>query len=505
MWRWAQIGVGSVVVALGAAGILVATHWPFTRGTVVRSLEQTFASTVEVKTFRVTYFPPGCVMEGVTFRRNSNANTPPVGSANQLTIEGSYAGFVMFPKRIPRVKVQGLHVFASAETERAGKEASAGAGADASNVVIGEIAADGAVLEFLSASEDGEAKPVKFEISKLAVDGAGGDRALAFHVVMKNVTPPGEIRADGQFGPLKRDHVGQSAASGAYSFEHADLGVFPGIGGTLGSTGKFAGVLEKLNVDGSTDVPDFEVDHSGKPVHLKTDFAAVVNGMNGDVALNLVRAEFGKTSLVARGEVAGKTGVTGKTVSFSGTQERGTIQDWLRLLAKAEKPAMTGAMNFRAEVKVPPGERKFLERVDLRGDFSIGAADFTKPDTQKAVDELSKVAMGGKPKDDPPPVEESMKGHVEMKNAVATFTDLYFGAPGTLAHMHGTYGILTQKIDLHGNLRVDNKLSNGATGVKAALLKVAEPFFKKKKQAEIVPIRMGGTFSQVTYGLDVIP
>ena len=192
---------------------------------------------------------------------------------------------------------------------------------------------------------------------------------------------------------------------------------------------------------------------------------------------------------------------------LDGTQQQGTIQDWLRLLAKAEHPAMEGPMTFRAQAQVPPGERQFIERVNLQGDFVIGSADFTKPSTQKQVDNLSQVAMGGKPMpDEAPPVgvEANMKGHVEMKNAIATFTDLYFGVPGALAHVHGTYGILTEKIDLHGDLRVDSKLSKGATGIKAVLLKVAEPFFKKKRHGEIVPIKMGGTFSHPSYGLDVV-
>ena len=41
--------------------------------------------------------------------------------------------------------------------------------------------------------------------------------------------------------------------------------------------------------------------------------------------------------------------------------------------------------------------------------------------------------------------------------------------------------------------------------MKAVLLKVAEPFFKKRKQAEIVPIKMGGTYPNPSYGLDVMP
>jgi hypothetical protein len=505
---WIKIGVVVVLVALGIAGAAIATHWPFTRGSVIEALEQTFAGTVEVKSFQVTYFAPGCVLEGVTLRRNvdhqGDPKTPAIASAERLTIQGSYAGFFMFPKRVPRVKVEGLRVFASPESERAGTQPLP-AHADQVKVVIEEISADEAILEF-SSGEVG-ARPLKFEIHKLTLNGVGHGRVMAFHAALRNPMPPGEIRTDGQFGPLRRDDPGKTRASGSYVFEHADLGAFAGIAGTLSSAGKFDGLLEQLEVAGNTDVPNFEVDHSRKhTVRMKTEFAATVNGMNGEVVLKSVSAEFGKTSLVVRGKVADKAGAAGKTVTLVGMQKQGTIEDWLQLLAKAERPAMTGAMNFRVQVEVPPGERDFIDRVNLQGDFAIGSADFTKPTTQNAVDTLSQVALGGKPNEAPPAaVEESMKGHVEMKEMVATFTDFDFGVPGALAHMHGTYGILTKKVDLHGTLRVDNKLSNGATGIKAVLLKVAEPFFKKKKQAEMVPIKMGGTYPNPSYGLDVMP
>lgn len=509
--RWIKIAAGVVVAVLAIAAVVVGMHWPFTREGVVRALEQTFASSVEAQSFHVTYFTPGCVMEGVTFRRNLDGRSPAIATAAKLTIQGSYAGFFAFPKRIPRVKVEGLHVFASPESERLGNQALPAAGADQTVVVVGEITADGAVLEF-SSGEKG-AVPAKFEVHRLTLNGAGHGRAMAFHAALKIPTPPGEVRADGQFGPLKRDDVGQTAASGEYSFDHADLGAFAAIGGTLSSTGKFGGVLSQLEVAGKTDVPDFELDRSGHPLDLKTQFAATVDGMNGDVALKSVVVTFGKTSLYVRGDVTGATAAegkaeaSGKTVSLAGAQQQGSIQDWLKMLAKAEHPAMAGTMNFRVQARVPPGEASFIRRVNLTGDFTIGSADFTKPTTQKAVDGLSQVAMGDKPNDDPAAVEETMQGHVEMKNAVANFSDLYFYVPGVKVHMHGTYGILTEKIDLHGHLRVDHKLSNGTSGLKGAFLKVAEQFFrssKKVKNAEIVPIKMGGTFSEPTYGLDII-
>lgn len=499
--RWIKIGVVLVAAAIGCAGVLVATHWPFTRGKVIRSLEQTFASTVEFKTFRVTYFTPGCVAEGVTFRRNADQGAPPVATAGKITIQGSYPGFFMFPNRLSRVKVEGLHVFASPQSERAGNEPRPAS--DQAKVIIGEIVADGAVLEF-SSGERG-ADSLKFAIHKLTLNAVSDDQPMSFHTTLRNPTPPGEIRADGQFGPLRRETSGQTAASGSYVFEQADLGAFPGIGGTLSSTGKFNGVLEALEVAGTTDVPDFEVTRSGHSVHLKTQFEAMVNGMDGDVALRSIGAQFGHTTLLSHGQVASKANSDGKTASVTGTEQQGTIQDWLRLLAKAERPALTGAMSFRAQVQVPPGKRSFIERVNLQGDFAIGAADFTQPTTQQKVDGLSQVALGEKQNDDPASVVENLKGHVVMKDATATFSDFFFGVPGALAHVHGTYGILTEKIDLHGDLRVDNKLSKGTTGMKSALLKVAEPFLKKKNAGEIVPIKIDGTFSEPSYGLDLTP
>jgi len=202
--------------------------------------------------------------------------------------------------------------------------------------------------------------------------------------------------------------------------------------------------------------------------------------------------------------VAKKADSEGKTISLDATEQQGRIQDWLRLLAKADPPAFTGAMNFRVQVQVPPGKGSFIERVNLLGDFGIDAASF-KPTTQEKVDNLSQLAQGEKKNDDPASVVENLKGHVVLNHAIATFSSLSFSVPGALAHVHGTYGLLTEQLNLHGTLQVDNKLSKGSTGVKSVLLKSVEPFFKKKKTGEIVPIKIGGTFGHPSYGLDVKP
>jgi hypothetical protein len=175
------------------------------------------------------------------------------------------------------------------------------------------------------------------------------------------------------------------------------------------------------------------------------------------------------------------------------------------MLSKGDRPALTGAMNFKAEITVPAGDRNFIQRVDLTGDFGISAASFTRPATQKNVDNLSRLAKGEKEDSDPGSVIENLKGQVVLKDAIARFTSLSFSVPGAQARMHGTYALLNERIDLHGTLQVDNKLSKGTGGMKSFLLKSFEPFLKKKEAGEVVPIKIDGTFAHPSYGLDLTP
>jgi hypothetical protein len=500
--RWIKICGLLAFVVIGSATLSVASRWPFTRDTVVRALQEKFASTVKFKAFYGTYFTPGCIVEGVTFRRNGDRNAPPIATIEKLIIQGSYPGFFTTPKRIRRVKVEGLHVFVSPRSERAGNEARPAGSLEQFALILEEIIADGAVVEFAS-GESGTA-PLKFQIHKLTLNSVADDRPMSFHAVLQNPKPLGEIRADGQLGPLRTENVGQTVLSGSYVF-HSDLDAFPGIAGTLSSSGNLKGVLEQIEVEGTTDVPDFEVTRSHHAVHLKTQFQAIVDGMDGDVVLQSVHAQFARSSLVSQGQVANEAGSDGKTLSLVGTEQQGHIQDWLRLLAKADRPAVTGAMNFRAQVRVPPGNRRFIEKVNLQGDFGIDGAGFTHPATQEKIDNLSQVAQGEKQNDDPASVVENLKGHVVLKDAIAAFSDFSFSVPGALAHVHGTYGLLTEQINLHGTLRVDNKFSKTSKGTKSFLLKFVEPLLTKQNAGEIVPIKIGGTFSDPSYGLDLAP
>jgi hypothetical protein len=152
---------------------------------------------------------------------------------------------------------------------------------------------------------------------------------------------------------------------------------------------------------------------------------------------------------------------------------------------------------------------------------------FSKPSTQEDVDKLSAGARGEKEKakdknakddakdkdkddkdkdkdrSDPETVLTGLNGQVNLLGGSARFSDLSFGVPGATARLHGTYDLIDHKIDLRGQMQVDTQISNTSSGTKAFLLKVMEPFFKKKRKGEIVPIRIAGTYEHPTFGLDL--
>jgi hypothetical protein len=126
---------------------------------------------------------------------------------------------------------------------------------------------------------------------------------MSYNVRMQNPEPPGEITSSGHFGPFNPHDPGQTALSGTYSFHRGDLSVFDGIAGIVSSEGKFSGHLEHVDAQGTTDVPDFEVDPSGHKGHLATHFEGSLNGTNGDVVLNDVNATYVNTKITAKGTV----------------------------------------------------------------------------------------------------------------------------------------------------------------------------------------------------------
>jgi hypothetical protein len=465
--------------------------WPFEQKSVIENLQEAADSQVKIRAFHRTYFPyPGCILEGVVFQHQDGSE--PLMTVEKLTIRGTYWGTLR--RQVSLIQAEGLHIFIPAF----------GSGqhfhSERSTITVGEMVANGATLEF--ASRQAGVAPLRFDIRDASLHDVGWNGPLTYRLKVHNPEPPGEVTTTGKFGLWNENDPAQTAISGEYKFERADLSVYQGISGFLSSAGKYDGKLDHIDISGATDTPDFEVKSGGHPVHLKTEFSAFVDAMHGDTFLNRVDAHFRNTHVVAEGSIAGSATRRGKVALLRLSVRSGRIEDLLGLFVKQDRPPMSGAVSLQAKVEIPSGPTPFLKKVKLGGAFGIGSGEFSQPSTQEGVNKLSAGALGEKNTDDPETVLTDLTGQVTLENGVANFGDLSFGIPGAHARVHGTCGLIDEKVDLRGQMRVDSKISNTTSGAKALLLKVMDPFFKKRKKGEVLPVRISGTYEKPLFGLD---
>jgi len=503
-FRWILLAISICAVVFLA---IMAAKWPFTREAMTKRLERASSAQVEMRGFHSTYFPfPGCVADDVVFRQKTAPGqrpADPIITVRKLTIESTFAGLLSKPGRIRRIVADGLLIHVPHGGVSLHSEASSGS----DQTVIEELRADNAVLE-LATGQTAEKKLV-FQIHSAQFHNIGGGQAVPFQVSLHLPVPPGEVESSVSIGPWKDEKgtVRSTAISGKYVLNRANLGVFKALGGTVSSRGEFSGNLEKLNVAGMTDSPNFEVKQSGHQFHLSTQFRGLLDMKNGDLVLPSLEARLGNTTLLAHGSVSGKP----KTVTLDVTHGQGKIQDLILLFSDAKSSPMLGPVVFQTQIVLPPEHRPFKERVRLTGNFNISRARFTSTNTQKDVDQLSERAEGKKDKekdydqdDDENGFEQVMtdlKGNVIMKDGVATFSPVSFAVPGADADMKGTYSLLTKRVNMRGKMRMLATVSQASTGAKSIFLKVLDPFYKKKKKgagAE-VPIRMTGTYGHTHF------
>ena len=485
------IAAATVCLAASLAGYFWNRIWPFAENAVVQDLAEASDSTVKIRTSHRTYFPiPGCVLEGIEFHHGPDHWT--LITIEKLTIEGSYSGILR--RHVTRVKAEGGRVFIPPFGSNVTFQSQHSA------LVVEELVANGAVVEF--AASDPQQKPVRFEATAAVLHDVQWGHPIDFQLKVRNPEPPGEITTWGRFGAWTTGTPQETPISGEYTFEHADLAVYGGIAGTLSSNGKYSGILGHIDIAGSTDVPDFEVKSGGHKVRLTTQFSAFVDAIHGDTFLKRVDAHFGRTNLIAEGSIAGSKGSKGKAARLDLTSGQARIEDILGLFTTARRAPMSGSVEFKAKAEIPSGKEPFLEKVKLKSSFGIDNGSFSKPETQKNVNELSAGARGEN-MEDAETVLTDLKGSVVLNTGTASFSDLSFGIPGASAGMYGTYNILNHKIDMHGRMQVDTKISKTSTGVKALLLKVMDPFFKKRKKGEVVPVHITGTYEHPRFGLDL--
>ena len=472
---------------------------------LVAALSERFDSEVELRDLNVSVLPRLRVAgEGLVLRYKARTDVLPLIAIKSFSAEASLFGLLGRPLRLKRVYLDGLEINVPPGGMDIDGQEGRGAGANRSRpreapLVVEDLLAESAQLRILRRRPG---KPPRlFEIHHLSMQDTGSDVPWRFRAALTNPTPPGRVETEGTFGPWVTGRPSSTALQGKYEFRDADLGVFAGIRGKLDSTGTFGGVLERIEVDGRVEVPDFALDDVGSPVRLVAQFHSIVDGTSGNTWLQPVDAQFRDTKIRCTGGVVEEEGENGRTVSLDVVMTEGRIEDVLRLAAKTRSPPMIGGMKLRAKFVLPPGKRDVIEKMRLDGSFEILSARFTKGSVQAKVRELSQKARPGK-EDPRERVASNFKGRFVLRSGVINLSNVSFSVPGARVDVGGRYTMRAESLDFRGTVRLAAKLSQMTSGVKSVLLKLVDPLFRRDN-ATIIPVTVQGTVDEPKVRLDI--
>ena len=507
---WVAVAAAVIVLVLVvAAEIAIHRAGPILKARIIETLSSRFDSRVELKGLDVTIlhglevsgdglkiYPPDSVVA-------AGANRPLI-AIGHFTFHSGLLGLFREPMHVSLVKVTGLQIDIPPREMRQQASEKSGKHGGSIKIAVDKIVCDNSRLIIGTAKPDKQ--PKHFELKHIELHDVGPNAPWQYDATLTNAIPRGEIHAAGTFGPWQTDSPGDSAVTGHYTFDHADLGTIKGIGGILSSTGEFKGQLNKIVVDGTTETPDFSLDTANHPVFLHTQFHAIVDGTNGDTRLEPVNAKLGNSSFTTSGAVIDIKG-QGHTIDLDVDIRQGRVQDFLDLAVNTQPPVMTGAISTKTKLHIRPGKERVVEKLSFKGNFALVGIHFSNPQVQDKVDMLSLRARGEPKKAKPgaADVVSQMKGAFALNGGVIQFSRLAYVLPGARVNLDGTYSLDGQQFDFRGKVRTDASLSHMVDSRwLSALLKVASPFFSKKGGGAEIPVRISGTKSEPKFGLDVL-
>jgi hypothetical protein len=507
-----------VIVALIAAGTLIpvgiiaAARIPFSsdilRNRLIDVLEQRLNVDAELDSLTLRFHPSlRAVGKGLVLRSKTRSGVPPLIEVSEFTVDANLSG--LWNHHVTFVKLDGLRIqippddgsVAANDTPRASTSGHSTHSQYWKQIVINDVDAPDAKLIILRG--DASKPPRTWSLHRLHIQHVGFDSRMPFETTLTNAVPPGEINAGGTFGPWQIEEPGRTALNGEFTFDDADLSVFNGVRGTLAAAGNFGGTLNRIDVTGHTETPDFMVNTGGHAVPLTTSYHAVVDATNGNTTLDPVNAKFLSTSVTARGGVYEEPSGKGRVIRLNLSIERGQLEDIMRLAVPAPRAPMNGILRLKTSFVIPPGPSDIVDKLQLDGHFSIERGKFSDADVQKRVNELSRRASA-RTAEEPTAraVGSNFDGRFTLGNGRLALPTVTFDVPGALVELHGQYGMKREDIAFDGKLYMDAKISQTVTGVKSLLLKVVDPWFRRNGKT-VLPLKISGSRADPKFGVDV--
>lgn len=493
-------------------GIVAAARIPFSseilRDRLIDALEERLDVDAELTSLTVRFHPSlRAVGRGLILRSKGRSDAPPLIEVGSFTIDANLSG--LWHRQVSFVKLDGLRIqippddsnVEPGETHRTPAPSDSGQDQYLRQVVIRNLDAPDAKLIVLR--HDPSKPPRTWSLHLLHVQNVGFVSRMPFETVLTNAVPPGEIKAAGTVGPWQAENPGRTTLDGEFTFARADLSVFNGIAGTLSAAGSFRGTLDRIDITGQTETPDFLVKTGGHPVSLSTSYHAVVDATNGNTTLDPVNARFLNTSVIANGGVYEEASGNGRVVKLDLSIDSGRLEDIMRLAVPAPHAPMNGLLHLTTKFVIPPGTRDIVDKLVLDGRFSIQHGRFTDADVQKKVNELSRRASAHV--DEEPAahtVGSTFQGRFTLRDSRLALPTVTFDVPGALVELHGQYGMKREDITFDGNLYMDAKISQTVTGFKSLLLKAIDPWFRRNGKT-VVPLKISGSRAEPKFGVDV--
>ena len=510
IWVLVALIAGVLAIIIGVTMSMIPIRSDVLKERVVALLSDELESEVTIESLEGRVFPRVSVSgRGVVIRQKGRTDVPPLIRIAEFEIRGSLGDLMEQPRRVGEVRLRGLSVQippgddddAPEKPEKSEAEKQANA-RHLQRVIIERFEAPDTVITLIP-KKAGKV-PKVFTVHHLVMDSLGINQTIPYIATLTNPVPKGEIETSGTFGPWNVAHPARTPITGKYSFANANLDTIEGLAGVLSSTGEFRGPINRIEVQGTTDTPKFQVDAGGLPVPLKTKFTAVVDGSDGDTYLTHVDASFLDTSMTARGAVIGLEGVHGRRIEVDVNMENGRIEDLLRLAVQSEQPILRGAARLQAKLIIPPEKKKVIDKLQLNGEFMLSQATFTDATVQTKLVGLSRRGRGMTRDEEIGDVLSNLRGRFAVQNAVARFSSLTFSVPGAAVELAGRYGLRDEIIDFKGKLKMQATLSQVAGGgVKGFFLKAFDPIFKEKGSGMVLPIKIEGTRKNPKFGLDM--
>jgi hypothetical protein len=534
-----------LIVAATAISILLHNAEPIVRAQIVAALEQQFHSRVELDSFHMSLrgglraegrglriWPPAEV-HGVSVP--AAASPHPLISIDDFRFRAPLHYSSKEPVHISYVELRGLvvdlppasHFMHAASDKLASGDSDSTVRKALLHFKLESIQCTDAVLRLETSKPD--KLPLVFNISSMKFTNIQPAGTMDFAADLVNARPKGTIQTSGKFGPWSVNDPGQSDVQGNYTFDNANLGDFKDIAGTLHSTGRYTGTLRELAVDGTADVPNFALTHFGTTMPLHTEFNAKVDATNGDTWLQPVNAVLGESHFTVEGKVV-RVPVSeaeaassqdansnprvdppskGHDISLMVNVPQGRMEDYIRLVSKSGMPMLTGVLNLKTSLDIPPGKEHVYKRIKLKGNFRLNNAEFTSAKVQDRVDDLSLRGRGlakeakEKDKSDVPPALAVMQSSFTMADGVVTMPDLLYQVPGADIALNGTYKIDGGKINFAGKAKLQATVSKMIGGWKGALATPLDHFFKKDGAGTEIGVKVDGTRDDPHFGLDL--